>query len=342
MMRWIQPARARTVLAAAAFAAVLASGAARSALQPFGEWLEGVRSEAAGRGISPGVIDAALSDVAPIERIIELDRRQPESRITFTEYLRRTTPRSRVREGQALLDRHRALLDRVAAAYGVQPRFIVALWGMETSYGANTGGFPVIDALATLAHDGRRSDYFRGELMDALEILDGGHIAVADMQGSWAGAMGQSQFMPSSFLKFAQDFDGDGRRDIWTTLDDVFASAANYLSEAGWTDEETWGREVRLPRGFDGALVGLEVTRSLAEWGELGVRRKDGSALPDADIGASVVAPDGTSGPAYLVYGNYRAIMQWNRSTYFATSVGILSDRIGGCVDGPRGLSCAR
>jgi membrane-bound lytic murein transglycosylase B len=247
---------------------------------------------------------------------------------------------SRIERGRELLAQHRPLLEEIGAAYGVQPRFIVALWGIETNFGTYTGGFPVIQALATLAHDGRRSSYFREELLNALQILDDGHIDVARMQGSWAGAMGQSQFMPSSFLRFAQDYDGDGRRDIWTTEADVFASAASYLAGFGWDADQTWGRQVRLPAGFDAGLADLEIRKPLSEWQRLGVRRADGQNLPAGDLTASLVLPDGPGGPAFLVYDNYRTIMRWNRSTYFATTVGILADRIGGCTDGPDGIGC--
>jgi len=176
------------------------------------------------------------------------------------------------------------LLEEVAQKYGVQARFIVAFWGIETDFGRITGGFPLVPALATLAYDGRRSAYFRKELLNALEILDGGHIAPKDMVGSWAGAMGQCQFMPSSFLNFAVDGDGDGRKDIWTNRKDVFASAANYLSRSGWKGDQTWGRQVRLPDGFDAKLADLDVRKTLAEWQGLGVRRLDGSDLPVRDL----------------------------------------------------------
>lgn len=310
------------------------------AQQSFDQWLDAVRADARGMGVSDATLDSALTGISPIPRVIELDRRQPEGRLTFAEYLQRQTPDSRIERGRRLLEENRELLAEIGAAYGVQPRFIVALWGMETSYGSYTGGYPVIEALATLAYDGRRSDYFRRELLNALRILDEGHIAIADMKGSWAGAMGQSQFMPSNFLSLAVDHDGDGRRDIWTTRADVFASAANFLAKAGWNDGVTWGRQVRLPDGFDAELAGLGSRLSLGEWQALGIRRPDGRDLPRANVSASLVLPDGPRGSAYLVYQNYRALMNWNRSTYFATTVGILADRIGGCQDGPGGYGC--
>lgn len=291
-------------------------------------WLDGVRAEALGKGISDATLSRALDGVEPIPRVIELDRNQPESTITFTQYIKRIVSPARVKAGRANLEKHRAILETVSGEFGVQPRFIVALWGIETNFGQFTGGFPVVDALATLAYDGRRSDYFRGELMNALQILEEGHITPEDMKGSWAGAMGQSQFMPSSFLNFAHDHDGDGAKDIWNTQADVFASAANYLKGVGWNDDLTWGREVKLPEGFDTSLATLDVVKSIPEWQALGVRRTDGSDLPSRRLDASIVLPGGAGQPAFMVYDNYRATLRWNRSHYFATAVGLLSDRI--------------
>ena len=297
--------------------------------QSFTAWLEEFRREALAHEIRPGTLDAAFAGIEPIARIIELDRRQPEVTQTFAEYIRARVTSDLVAEGRAALERHRALLEAVGGRYGVPPRFIVALWGVETRYGKHTGGYPVIGALATLAHDARRASYFRRELLNALRILDDGHISPGRMKGSWAGAMGQNQFMPSSFLTFAVDHDEDGRRDIWTTLPDVFASTANYLARSGWKPGQTWGREVSLPAGFDLALVGRKITRPLAEWQGLGVRRADGRGLPTRDLPASVILPGGEDGPAFLVYHNYGTILKWNRSDYFGVSVGFLADRIG-------------
>lgn len=307
---------------------VLTAESVRAA-EPFGSWLENLRTEALGSGISEVTLDAALEGVEPILRVIELDRRQPEGSMTFDVYLERVATPARVAEGRRLLEKHRATLDAVSARYGVQPQYIVALWGIETSFGGNTGGFDVIPALATLAWDGRRAEFFRGELLSALRILDEGHIGVDAMQGSWAGAMGQSQFMPSSFEAYAVDWDGDGRRDIWGTLGDVFASAANYLAKSGWKPGQRWGRAVRVPDNLDEALIGLDTQMKIPEWAARGVTRPNGAPLPIANFDASIVMPDGPGGNAYIVYDNYRTIMRWNRSTYFATTVGILADRIG-------------
>ena len=317
----------------AATAALVIGGASVAWAAPptaFDRWLVELRLEARASGIGDATLDAALTGIEPIPRIIELDRSQPEGRLTAAQYLERVVPRSRIEAARTRLARHRPLLDDVAARYGVQPRFIVALWGIETDFGRNTGGFSVIEALATLAYDGRRSAFFRGELLNALKIIDDGHISAHDMTGSWAGAMGQSQFMPSSFLSFAVDRNADGRRDIWTTLDDVFASIANYLSSVGWQGDQTWGRAVRLPGGFDDSLLGLETVRPIGGWQALGVRRADGGDLPARQLSASIVQPDGAGTPAYMVYENFKTTLKWNRSTYFALAVGYLADAMVG------------
>lgn len=297
---------------------------------PFEEWLTGLRAEALEAGISNATLDASFVGVAPIPRIIELDRKQPESTLTFEQYVDRIVSKARIVRGRARLSENSPLLQEVAAKFGVQPRFVVALWGIETNFGQNTGGFSVIAALSTLAYDGRRSKYFRGELLNALRIVEQGHIRPEIMKGSWAGAMGQSQFMPSSFINYAYDYDGDGAKDIWNTSADVFASAANYLSGVGWNSDITWGREVHLPEGFDPALADIKVIKNMSEWQALGVRRTDGSALPTREIEASVIFPGKVGGPTYIVYDNYRALLRWNRSLYFATAVGLLSDKISG------------
>ncbi len=298
--------------------------------QSFDAWLAAFRVEATQAGVSTTTLAAALDQIQPVPKVIELDRRQPEGRLTFEEYNTRVLADSRVKKGQELYRKHEKLLKQVAAKYGVQPRFIVALWGIETNYGGFTGGQDVIPALATLAHEGRRAKFFTGELMAALKILDEGHITVDKMRGSWAGAMGQCQFMPSSFLRFAEDFDGDGKRDIWNSLPDVFASIANYLAGSGWNDQYTWGREVR-PASQAAPLeskAALKVIKPLNEWQSLGVRRTNGNALPRATIDASLLQTDEGQGPAYLVYNNFRVLMDWNRSTYFALTVGELADLI--------------
>jgi membrane-bound lytic murein transglycosylase B len=298
--------------------------------QDFAVWLEALRAEARQRGIRQHTLDIALSGVQPLPRVIELDRNQPEVTLTFAQYMQRVLPEQRIRTGQQLLQKHHAMLAKIGAAYGIPPRLIVALWGLESNYGQRVGGFSVIPALVTLAYDGRRSTFFRQELLKALEIIDAGHVEPQAMLGSWAGAMGQNQFMPSSFLTYAVDYNGDGRRDIWTTLEDVFASTANYLRRSGWRVGEMWGRSVVAPATLAPDLLGLNVRQPLTAWQALGVRRENGGALPAAPLDASLLLPDGPQGPAFLVYENFRTLLQWNRSTYFALAVGQFTDRLRG------------
>ena len=295
----------------------------------FDVWLADLREEALKKGITEETFNAALSTARPISRIIELDRNQPEFKLTFRQYLTRTVPKSRVDTGRRLLRENKEILEKVSAEFKVQPRFLVAFWGIESDFGRITGGFSVPHALATLAYDGRRAQFFRDELMNALQILDEKHITPNQMKGSWAGAMGQTQFMPSSFLRFAVDFNKDGRRDIWQSRSDVFASAANYLSSSGWQGDQTWGRAVKLPADFDASLISLDIQKDLAEWQDLGVRRGDGTDLPVADLKASLVSPGDDITDVFIVYDNYRTTLKWNRSTYFALAVGHLADRIG-------------
>ena len=336
MTRSTQPfSMQASVLFAAALCFLALLVAAPPAVQAtegsFDGWLKELRTEARDRGISAATLDTALAGVRPIPRVIELDRNQPEFKLKVDEYLARVVTQGRIDRGRRLLTQHGELLDAVAARYGVQKRFIVALWGIETDFGRITGGFPVIAALATLAHDGRRSAFFRNELLLALEILDQGHIAPAEMKGSWAGAMGQNQFMPSSFHRFAVDHDGDGDKDIWTSLPDVFASIATYLEGSGWRDDETWGREVRLPAGFDRSVIEADTRLSLPEWQARGVRRADGRDLPTRDLPARIVEVTQRDGSArhFVAYGNFEVILKWNRSTYFAIAVGTLADALG-------------
>lgn len=311
--------------------AAVAADATANPTQDFDTWLQDLRVDAAGKGISSATLDQALSGLTPIDRVLELDRRQPEFTRTFWDYLNRSVSQDRIERGRKLLRKHASLFNDLYARNGVQGRFLVSFWGLETNFGDHTGGFPVVGALATLAHDPRRSEFFRAELMDALTILDNGHITLERMQGSWAGAMGQTQFMPSTFVRYAKDGDGDSKIDIWGSLPDVMESASNYLSEIGWQGDETWGREVRLPDGFDLDLADMSVKRSLAEWQTLGVRRANGADLPSVDgMEGSIVLPAGHKGPAFLVYNNFRKIMIWNRSIYYAIAVGHLADRIEG------------
>ena len=299
----------------------------------FSSFLYSIGREAAAQGINPSTIDLALRYAQYLPHVIELDRHQPEQLLTFTQYLEKTVSPQRIENARRALNDNWRLLQAVHRNYGVDPRFIVALWGMESDFGRITGNYLVVASLATLGFDGRRGSYFRGELISALRIIDGGNVGAGNMTGSWAGAMGQCQFMPSTFLHYAVDFNGDGRRDIWDDRADVLGSIANFLAHLGWRDGESWGRRVQLPAGFDIRSSGLDVRRSTGEWSRMGVRAIDSRPLEVSGIEASLVMPDGADGPALLVYDNFRTIMRWNKSTYFAGAVGYLADEM---IAGPR------
>jgi len=318
----------RRAVFAAPFLAVSSTigGRAEAGQADFYGFLAGVRRDAAAQGIRASTIDVALRGAEFLPHVIELDRKQPERVMTFNEYLDKVVTPQRMENGRHQLVDNRALLDTIWRRYNVEPRFIVALWGIESDFGKVTGNYSVVSALATLGYDGRRSGYFRGELISAVRILDQGHIRADDMMGSWAGAMGQCQFMPSTFLGYAVDYDGDGRRDIWNDRADVLASIANYISRLGWRGGEGWGREVVVPPGFDIRFTGLEVKRVTEEWNRLGIRGAGAGSLSARGGEASLVLPDGTGGPALLVYDNFRTIMKWNKSTFFAAAVGYLAD----------------
>ncbi len=295
----------------------------------FAAWIFELEKEALAKGISETTLNDVLPRVEFLDRVIELDRNQPEFKLTSKQYLSRVISKQRVRKGRELLKKHHDLLNRIEARFGVQSRFIVALWGMETGFGRMTGGFNAINALATLAYDGRRGEFFRSQLFRALKIIDQGHVTFDKMLGSWAGAMGQTQFMPSTFESYAIDFTGDGKINLWTDKEDALASGANYLSLVGWKRGHTWGREVLLPEGFDSRLLGFESDNQISDWQALGVRRANGDDLPSRAIKAYIIRLDKGEGTPYMVYENYLAIMDWNKSTNFATAVGILSDKIG-------------
>lgn len=302
--------------------------------QDYAAWLADLRAEAASRGVSAATIDAAFALApAPLPRVIELDRSQPEFVQTFTGYMNLRMSAARIARGQRLMSEHRELFTEVQQKYGVQPHYLTSFWALESDFGQQTGGFSVLNALATLAWDPRRAQFFRDQFMAALRIIDEGHITAEGMTGSWAGAMGQLQFMPDTFEAYAVDGDGDGKIDIWKSLPDVLHSAANYLSQAGWKGDERWGREVLLPAGFDFGLAGTDIRKPVSEWNALGIRRVDGAPLGNAAIEGSIIVPAGVNGPAFLAYNNFRTTMVWNRSTFYAISVGHLADRFIG--EGP-------
>jgi membrane-bound lytic murein transglycosylase B len=288
-----------------------------------------VKADARRRGISSATLNAAFAGVQPNRRIIELDRRQAEGGLPWEDYRDRimVTP-TRVQNGQRLYRENAELLRRIESRYHVSPRVIVAIWGVETNFGGNTGGFGVVEALATLAWEGRRASYFRNELMAALKILEEGHIRPDRMRGSWAGAMGQPQFMPSNFDRLAVDFDGDGRRDIWETRADALGSIAHYFQRSGWREGEPWGREVRPPPGFRSAGADQESARPLRDFARLGFRDANGGPLPDGPE-ARIVLPSRGNGQVFLGHHNLRVIRRYNSPVNYGLAVGLLSDRVG-------------
>ena len=296
----------------------------------FEVYVDSLKQQALEKGYSPELVETAFDGIKYYQRAVKADKNQPEFKLTLDTYLPRAVPEWKSQQAIKKFKQHEKLLRQVGEAFGVQPRFIVALWGVETNFGRIQGKYQIISALATLAYDGRREALFRKQLFAALQILKEKHITKQKFIGSWAGAMGQSQFMPTSFLAYAYDFDGDGKKDIWNNEADVFASIANYLRSEGWSNQQTWGRQIKLPATFDYTLAGLKRNKmkSLDEWQALGVRRFDGRDLPTNKIKASLIMPDDEKGRIYLVYNNYHTLMHWNRSTYFGSAVGLLSDKI--------------
>lgn len=332
---------AATLVCAAVLATSFGAQSQTKAKPDFDTWLQGIREEALQRGIRPDVVAEALADVKPNRRVIKRDRSQSEFKLTLSKYLGRVVTPRNISVGQKKAQKHSALLAAVSKKYGVQPRFILAIWGIETRYGAITADVPLISSLATLAYDARRSTFFKKQLFATLTMVNKGYIDVKSLFGSWAGAMGQPQFMPTSYLAFAQDFDGDGRRDIWKNEGDVFASIANYLAKHRWRSDQTWGRKVEISpalakslgtptrRAAPGCRAKTYTEKFLSEWQGLGVRRVGGRDLPVRKLKAALVLPDGPKGDAYLVYRNYAAIMAYNCAHLYAVTVGTLSDRIG-------------
>ena len=308
-----------------------------SSAQPFPEWLDGLKAEARSRGFSDAIIESTISGIEPIQRVVENDRAQAEVVLTFERYYAsRVTPLV-IRRGREAARANRTLLTRIERTYGVSRQFILAIWGMESRYGRNAGNVPVFQALATLAWEPRRADFFRGQLFDAMTMVQRGYIRPGTMTGSWAGAMGQPQFMPSSYLEYAVDFDRDGDRDIWRSAPDTLASIANYLRGYGWEKGLTWGREVSLPEGVretitvplrtEGCSSRRTMTeyRPLAEWRRLGLRRADGGPLPQANVNAAFAD---LAGKSYLLYQNYDTLLGYNCAHLYALSVAMLSDRL--------------
>ncbi len=308
----------------------------------FHQYVVTLKTEALKKGYETEFIEHTFSKVKFHKRAVKADRSQPEKVETLDTYLPKRVPDWKVKKARAMYKEHLPLLTEIGKKYKVQPRFLVSLWGLETNFGKIMGNYNVISALTTLSYEGRREAFFKKQLWAALNIIQQGHISVENMKGSWAGAMGQNQFMPTSFVAYAVDGDGDGKKDIWGNAADVFSSMANYLKKEGWNDELTWGRQVKLPQGFDLSLAiprntgsrknwlqaWAKTEKTLAQWQELGIRRADGTNLPKVNIKAALVFPDDENGRVYLAYNNYKSLMHWNLSYYFVSSVGHLSDRI--------------
>ncbi len=301
-----------------------------TAQSAFDTWRQGFRTTALAQGISPRLFDAAFAGVTPNEDVIGYDRFQPEFSKPIWAYLDSAVSQNRIREGRRNHRQLRRLLRQIEARYQVDSEVVTAIWGLESNYGQNRGRIYTIEALATLAFDGRRARYGRTQLIAALKILQAGHVAQADMLGSWAGAMGHTQFIPTSFLALAVDYDGDGKRNIWADDPaDALASTANYLQQNGWVQGQPWGVEVRLPEGFDYALADINNRQSARFWRRLGITRADGGALPTYSE-ASLLLPAGAGNPVFAVYKNFRVIQRYNQSVSYAMSVGHLADRIAG------------
>lgn len=323
------PSSTPRALSPAATPAMEASNPAESTDERFAQWLAGFRASARAGGIDDATLSAALDGVRLYHRAVVADRAQPEFTRALWDYLEGVVSDRRVTAGQQKLAELQAQADAVTARYGLPGPVLMAVWGIESNFGGNYGDVPVFDALATLGFEGRREAWARTELMAALKIVQRGDIDAQRMVGSWAGAMGQTQFMPSSYLAYAVDADGDGRRDIWGSMPDVLASTANFLARSGWRADEPWGVEVRLPEGFDPARADASVRQTSAQWAGEGLTVLDGSPLPTmAD--AMVLQPAGARGPAFLVGRNYRAILRYNNSMSYALTVGLLSQRIAG------------
>lgn len=323
------PVRLRSLIAAAALG--LASPA--SADEPtFSEWLKSFRAEAAAAGVRPDVIDLAFDGVVVNQRVFELNDNQPEFSRSVWDYLDGAVSEKRVTDGRARVAENKELLDRIEAEFGVDQEIVAAIWGLESSYGKLMGDHDVIGALATLGWKGRRTAYGREQLIGALKILQNGYATRDQLKGSWAGAMGQTQFIPTTYLAYAVDHGSDGQRNIWTDLDDVFASTANYLSASNYVHGARWGLEVALPEGFDYALADAEIRKAVIEWAAAGVaaRRMNLATDIDPNTRARIFLPAGSRGPAFLVFENFEAILKYNRSTSYALAVGLLSDRLAG------------
>ncbi|MEP5763810.1 MAG: lytic murein transglycosylase [Halieaceae bacterium] len=289
-----------------------------------------LQQRAVAAGVDSALAAAVVPELEQQTRVLELDGKQPEFVQTFGQYLAARVTAQRVEKGRELYAEHRQFLDGLTKKYGVPGRYLVAFWGLETNFGSYLGNMPTLDSLATLACDERRSEFFSVQLITALQLMQRDSLQAEAMRGSWAGAVGHTQFMPSAYMEYAVDGDGDGGINLWTSKQDALASGANFLQQLGWVRGMRWGREVRLNSDFPFSRAGLDSSLTLSQWAQLGVRRADGSSLPSSEIEGSILVPAGFHGPAFLVYDNFQVIMRWNRSESYAIAVGHLADRIAG------------
>ena len=308
----------------------LLAGPALAQSGDFRDCLQTIKSEAMRQGVPAGVADKAFQGLTPDQKVIDLDGRQPEFSLTYAKYVGGTVSADRIAKGQQKMAQHRALLDALQGEYGVPPQYLMAFWGIETNYGTYMGDFRVVRSVSTLACMTKRTAFFSNETVQALRILDMNHMTSDQMRGSWAGAMGNMQFMPSTFTKWAVDRDGNGKIDIWNSLPDAFASASNFLRGIGFKPGLPSSEEVVLPKGFPLDQADMTIEKPVRAWAAMGVRTAGGAALPVSDEPASIILPAGYRGPAFILYPNFKAVMNWNRSTLYALSVGILARQIAG------------
>lgn len=296
----------------------------------FAQCIDRFAKTAKQQGISQHTIDTTVRQLAFVPKVIELDKQQPEFTTTFKDYYEKRVTAWRVEQGRKMLAQHRSLLNKLTKTYGVPGQYIVAFWGLETNYGSYKGNMSVLNSLATLGCDPRRSDYFTQELMQSLKLKEKYQFDADKMVGSWAGAMGHTQFMPTNYMTYALDGDGDGKADLWNSTADALTSAANFLQSLGWKPNERWGREVKLPANYAFEHLGSKDKQSLTQWASLGVTQAYGQPLSTPEMDAALYVPAGHTGPAFLGYNNFNVIMRWNRSEFYAISVGMLADQING------------
>lgn len=299
--------------------------------QSWNQWLNELKEEALSQGISVELLNEAFQGLhEPSKQVKSLSKHQPEHRLTYYKYRNSRIDNYRIAVGRQKYQKHKALADEIAQHYGVDPCFMMSFWGMETSYGSYMGNFPVIKSLATLAYDSKRKEFFRKQLLIALRIVQDGHVSLEKFKGEWAGASGQPQFLPSSWMEYAVDYDQDGRKNIWDSKPDVFASIANYMKQNGWQTDEPWAILVKLPANFDANLQGKTIVKPVSEWSAMGVKTEKGEPLPFQNLQASIIQP--FEGPVFLAFPNYKMILKYNNSIYYAGSVGYLADKICGRI----------